>query len=73
MSTKKGVQEKNLELLHHYKNLDKKEIVLIGKNNGVDFSKTSSCYNPINIKKCGLCDACLLRKKGFDEANLDDN
>ena len=46
---------------------------LIGKKNGVDFSKTSSCYNPINMRKCGLCDACLLRKKGFDEANLDDN
>ena len=27
----------------------------------------------INMRKCGLCDACLLRKKGFDEANLDDN
>ena len=23
-------------------------------------------------KFLGLCDACLLRKKGFDEANLDD-
>tara|TARA_B100000212_G_C27352021_1_gene524070 strand:+ start:49 stop:729 length:681 start_codon:yes stop_codon:yes gene_type:complete len=73
MSTKKGLQGKKFRIIAPLQKLDKKEIVLIGKKNGVDFSKTSSCYNPINMRKCGLCDACLLRKKGFDEANLDDN
>lgn len=73
MSTKKGLQGKKFRIIAPLQKLDKKEIVLIGKKNGVDFSKTSSCYNPINMQKCGLCDACLLRKKGFDEANLDDN
>ena len=42
------------------------------KNAYIDFSKTSSCYNPINQKGCGLCDSCLLRKKGFNEAQLID-
>ncbi len=73
MSTKKGLHGKKFRIIAPLQKLNKKEIVLIGKNNDVDFSKTSSCYNPRNMRKCGLCDACLLRKKGFDEANLDDD
>ena len=35
-----------------------------------DYSLTSSCYDPIkNGSPCGHCDACILRLKGFQEAN----
>tara|TARA_B100000686_G_C16680763_1_gene911802 strand:+ start:223 stop:909 length:687 start_codon:yes stop_codon:yes gene_type:complete len=71
-STKKGLEGNKFKIKTPLINLTKKEIILIGKKNGVNFSKTSSCYNPRKGKSCGICDSCLLRKKGFDEARLDD-
>ena len=38
----------------------------------VDFKNTSSCYNPMNKMSCGKCDSCLLRKKGFENASVED-
>ena len=63
--TKKGLEGRNFRIHAPLINLSKQEISLIGKKNKVDFSKTSSCYNPKNLKSCGLCDSCLLRKKVF--------
>ena len=40
---------------------------------GVDFAHTMSCYDPGDgLRHCGRCDACLLRKKGFAGAGIDD-
>ncbi len=52
--------------------LTKAEIIRRGAELGVDYSQTSSCYDPIDGKACGHCDSCLLRKKGFEEAGLKD-
>ena len=71
-STKKGLHGQKFNIKTPLINLKKKEIVLIGKKNGVNFVKTASCYNPINKESCGLCDSCLLRKKGFQEAKIID-
>ena len=71
-STKEGINGVEFKINTPLINLTKKEIILLGKKNGIDFSKTSSCYNPIGEKNCGFCDSCLLRKKGFDEASLND-
>jgi 7-cyano-7-deazaguanine synthase len=39
----------------------------------VDFSLTSTCYDPsLQGEACGKCDACLLRLKGFAEAGIED-
>jgi len=43
----------------------KEEIVEIGKALGVPFELTWSCYKG-GRKPCGRCDACRLRKKGFE-------
>ena len=72
LSTKKAIEGKKFKIKTPLLDLNKKEIILLGKKNNIDFSKTSSCYNPINQKGCGLCDSCLLRKKGFNEAELID-
>ena len=72
ISTKKGIQGNKFKILTPLINLSKKEIVILGKKNYVDFSKTSSCYNPKEKKSCGFCDSCLLRKKGFEEAGIID-
>ena len=53
--------------------LSKADIVRLGRDLGVDFSLTHSCYDPdVDGRPCGQCDACLLRKKGFDEAGVED-
>lgn len=51
----------------------KSEIIRRGKELEVDFSMTSSCYDPeTDGRACGCCDSCLLRIKGFREAGLAD-
>ena len=56
-------------LLH----LTKAGIVKLGRELGLDFGLTVSCYDPReNGAACGQCDACLLRRKGFDEAGIED-
>jgi 7-cyano-7-deazaguanine synthase len=54
-------------------NLTKREIVQLGRSLGVDYSITSSCYDPGPAgEACGRCDACALRLKGFAEAGIGD-
>jgi 7-cyano-7-deazaguanine synthase len=53
--------------------LSKKEIVALGLSLGVDYSMTTSCYDPApDGTACGHCDACQLRLKGFAEAGVRD-
>ena len=53
--------------------LTKAQIILKGVELGVDYSITHSCYDPDDAgRPCGRCDSCLLRRKGFCEAGLDD-
>lgn len=50
---------------------NKRQIVEFGRELGVDYGLTWSCYLG-GATPCGGCDACLLRAKGFDEAGLAD-
>jgi len=53
--------------------MTKKEIVQTGLSLGVDYSMTTTCYDPAPTgEACGGCDACLLRLKGFAEAGVRD-
>ena len=53
--------------------LTKAEIVRLGAALGLDFSLTSSCYDPgPDGSPCGACDSCLLRARGFREAGMSD-
>ena len=53
--------------------LSKAQIVARAHELGVNLSLTWSCYEPEpDGRACGLCDSCLLRKKGFAEARLPD-
>jgi 7-cyano-7-deazaguanine synthase len=53
--------------------LTKAAIIKLGTSLGVDYSATTSCYDPgANGEACGRCDACQLRLKGFSEAGLAD-
>lgn len=53
--------------------LTKAEIIQTGTKLGVDYSMTLSCYDPdAEGRSCGHCDSCLLRRKGFEDAGIDD-
>jgi 7-cyano-7-deazaguanine synthase len=53
--------------------MTKAEIILLGMSLGVDYSMTTSCYDPdLDGRSCGRCDACLLRRRGFAEAGVSD-
>jgi 7-cyano-7-deazaguanine synthase len=53
--------------------MTKADIVRLGRDLGLDFALTHSCYDPApDGCSCGACDACLLRRKGFEEAGVAD-
>ena len=53
--------------------LTKAQIIRRGVELGVDYGMTHSCYDPgPGGLACGHCDSCLLRKRGFAEAGVDD-
>jgi 7-cyano-7-deazaguanine synthase len=53
--------------------MSKAEIIRRGLELGVDYSITSTCYDPDPTgAACGGCDACLLRLKGFSENGIKD-
>jgi 7-cyano-7-deazaguanine synthase len=74
LATKAGVEGRQKLTIHTpLIHMTKVEIVRIGLELGVDFSLTSSCYDPSpDGEPCGACDSCLLRKKGFAEAGVND-
>jgi len=51
--------------------LSKKEIIEFGRDLGVDFSRTWTCYEGKD-ESCGECTACSLRLKGFIDAGIKD-
>jgi 7-cyano-7-deazaguanine synthase len=72
LGTKEGSTGSPFKLHAPLIELSKKEIIEVGNQLGVDYSKTHSCYDPVNDLACGHCDACILRLRGFAEAGLED-
>ncbi len=53
--------------------MSKRDIIELGLKLGVDYSMTTSCYDPgTEGEACGRCDACQLRLRGFSEAGAND-
>ena len=53
--------------------MTKSEIILKGVELGVSYRDTHSCYDPSSKGlACGECDACSLRRKGFNISNIPD-
>jgi 7-cyano-7-deazaguanine synthase len=74
LATKAGVEGRTKVRIHTpLLHLTKAGIVRLGRELGLDFGLTFSCYDPAaDGRACGQCDACLLRRKGFDEAGIED-
>jgi len=51
----------------------KADIIRAGIALGVDYAQTISCYDPDEAgRACGACDACRLRRAGFEQAGVPD-
>lgn len=74
LATRAGVEGKSRFTIHTpLIRMTKAEIITTGAGLGVDFALTWSCYAPADgTRPCGLCDSCVLRRKGFAEAGLSD-
>jgi len=74
LATKAGVEGRQKLAIHApLMHLTKAQIIRKGLELGVDYSLTSSCYDPDSDgMPCGQCDSCLLRQKGFRENGLPD-
>jgi 7-cyano-7-deazaguanine synthase len=73
LATRAGVEGKTVRIRTPLIDLSKADIIRLGGSLGVDFSLTTSCYDPtVHGVACGHCDSCLLRLKGFADAGLKD-
>ncbi|MGW5051352.1 7-cyano-7-deazaguanine synthase QueC [Actinokineospora sp. NPDC004072] len=74
LATRAGVEgTARLKLQSPLIAMTKADIIREGLRLGVDYSLTSSCYDPDDQgRACGRCDTCLLRLKGFAEAGVTD-
>ena len=74
LATKAGVEE-TLRFQVHAPliRLTKAQIIRRGVELGVDYGLTHSCYDPDTAgRPCGRCDACVLRRQGFEDAGMVD-
>ena len=74
LATKAGVEgAQRLKIRAPLISMTKADIIRKGLELGVDFSETTSCYDPaLNGAPCKQCDSCLLRAKGFAQVGIKD-
>lgn len=73
LGTKAGVSGERFLIHAPLIQMTKAEIIELGRRLGVDYSLTTSCYDPSpEGAACGHCDACLLRLRGFAQNQLVD-
>lgn len=52
--------------------LRKAQVIEAGAGLGVDFARTSTCYEPMPAGACGQCDACVIRLEAFAANGMTD-
>ncbi len=74
LATRSGVEGTRLRIHTPLIELTKAQIITRGRDLGVDFGLTFSCYDPLpeTGRPCGRCDSCLIRARGFAEAGVVD-
>jgi len=72
-ATKAGVEGDGFTIHAPLQQMSKADIAREAARLGLDAGLSHSCYDPTpGGAACGLCDACRLRAKGFEEAGLAD-
>ena len=73
LATRAGVEGNGPSIRTPLIDMKKADIIRLGLSLGVDYSLTTSCYDPDSDgRACGRCDSCKLRLKGFSEAGVSD-
>jgi len=73
LATKAAVEGQSMHMRTPLIHMTKAQIIQKGIELDVDYALTVSCYKPDQQgRACGVCDACRLRAKGFDEAGVED-
>ncbi|QSI76387.1 MULTISPECIES: 7-cyano-7-deazaguanine synthase QueC [Niveibacterium] len=73
LATKVGVEGARMHIHAPLIELSKAQIVQRGVALGVDYGITVSCYQADDEgRACGECDACRLRRAGFEAAGISD-
>lgn len=73
LATKAGVEGHPTDVRAPLIDMSKADIIRAGIALGVDYARTVSCYQPDSDgRACGRCDACYLRRQGFEEAGIPD-
>lgn len=73
LATRAGVEGGKLRVEAPLMHMSKGEIIREGLQLGVDYSLTVSCYQATEAGlACGKCDACRLRREGFQAAGVAD-
>ena len=73
LATRAGVEGAALKIHAPLQYLSKADIIRRGVELGVDYARTVSCYQAdAEGRACGVCDACRLRRQGFDAAGVAD-
>jgi 7-cyano-7-deazaguanine synthase len=73
LGTKIGISGQPAKLVAPLVAMSKADIIRAGTALGVDYSITLSCYDPMDEgAACGACDACILRRRGFEQAGIKD-
>lgn len=72
-ATKAGVEGDRFTIHAPLQQMSKADIAREAARLGLDAGLSHSCYDPApDGAACGLCDACRLRAKGFEESGLPD-
>ncbi|AVZ78027.1 7-cyano-7-deazaguanine synthase QueC [Zoogloeaceae bacteirum Par-f-2] len=73
LATKTGVEGARLRIHAPLIELSKAEIIQLGTRLGVDYGITVTCYQADEQgRACGRCEACRLRRAGFQAAGIED-
>jgi 7-cyano-7-deazaguanine synthase len=70
--TRAGVEGDGYRIRAPLIDMTKAEIIRTGTALGVDYGLTVSCYAATEAGACGDCDACVLRRRGFEQAGVPD-
>jgi 7-cyano-7-deazaguanine synthase len=73
LGTRAGAEGRAITLRAPLIEMSKAEIIAAGTRLGLDYGLTHSCYDPAaSGAACGACDACQLRRRGFETAGVAD-
>ena len=73
LATAQGVQGARFRIHAPLQHLTKAQIIGKGRDLGLDYGLTHSCYDPDpHGRPCGHCDSCTLRAVGFAQAGMED-